>query len=268
MQVERLVPIVIGDVHGCLDELLALLARAGRSAADRVVLVGDLVAKGPDSAGRGSVGARVGRRRRARQPRRPRAARAARRPRSRASTARSPSTCRGRRRLARSAAALAAPRSRRRSPDEDTRWVVLHGGRGARRPARASRSASTSSTCAASPTTGSPRSASKAALGVALAWPRAHRLRPRRRARAAAAPPRDRPRHRLRLRPRAHRARAPERELVHEPARRAYAEISAKKDEGLNAAQRRRSGDGARVARASSRPGSAVAPLSCGTPSR
>jgi hypothetical protein len=43
--------IVIGDVHGCLDELLALLARCNQSAEDRVVLVGDLVAKGPDSVG-------------------------------------------------------------------------------------------------------------------------------------------------------------------------------------------------------------------------
>jgi diadenosine tetraphosphatase ApaH/serine/threonine PP2A family protein phosphatase len=43
--------IVIGDVHGCLDELLALVARCGVASADRVVLVGDLVAKGPDSAG-------------------------------------------------------------------------------------------------------------------------------------------------------------------------------------------------------------------------
>lgn len=43
--------IVIGDVHGCLDELLALVARCGVTPDDRVVLVGDLVAKGPDSAG-------------------------------------------------------------------------------------------------------------------------------------------------------------------------------------------------------------------------
>jgi diadenosine tetraphosphatase ApaH/serine/threonine PP2A family protein phosphatase len=43
--------IVIGDVHGCLDELLDLVARCDVSPADRVVLVGDLVAKGPDSAG-------------------------------------------------------------------------------------------------------------------------------------------------------------------------------------------------------------------------
>jgi hypothetical protein len=43
--------IVIGDVHGCLDELLALLARCGYTPADRVVLVGDVVAKGPSSSG-------------------------------------------------------------------------------------------------------------------------------------------------------------------------------------------------------------------------
>ncbi len=43
--------LVVGDVHGCLDELLALLAAAGRTPDDRVVLVGDLVAKGPNSAG-------------------------------------------------------------------------------------------------------------------------------------------------------------------------------------------------------------------------
>jgi hypothetical protein len=43
--------LIVGDVHGCLEELLALLARAGRAPDDRVVLVGDLCAKGPDSAG-------------------------------------------------------------------------------------------------------------------------------------------------------------------------------------------------------------------------
>jgi diadenosine tetraphosphatase ApaH/serine/threonine PP2A family protein phosphatase len=42
---------VVGDVHGCLDELLALIKKAGVTADDQVVLVGDLVAKGPDSAG-------------------------------------------------------------------------------------------------------------------------------------------------------------------------------------------------------------------------
>ncbi len=41
----------IGDVHGCNDELGDLLAHAGYTKDDRLVLVGDLVAKGPDSAG-------------------------------------------------------------------------------------------------------------------------------------------------------------------------------------------------------------------------
>ncbi|AEI64028.1 metallophosphoesterase [Corallococcus macrosporus] len=41
----------IGDVHGCAEELDALLTRCGWRPDDRVVLVGDLVAKGPDSAG-------------------------------------------------------------------------------------------------------------------------------------------------------------------------------------------------------------------------
>lgn len=41
----------IGDVHGCAEELDALLAECGWRPDDRVVLVGDLVAKGPDSAG-------------------------------------------------------------------------------------------------------------------------------------------------------------------------------------------------------------------------
>jgi Calcineurin-like phosphoesterase len=44
--------IFIGDVHGCLDELRALLTKLSfRPKDDVVVLVGDLVAKGPDSAG-------------------------------------------------------------------------------------------------------------------------------------------------------------------------------------------------------------------------
>ena len=68
--------LVIGDVHGCLDELRALVAKAGVTADDDVVFVGDLVAKGPDSGGRRRMGARAGRRRGARQSRRSRAARA------------------------------------------------------------------------------------------------------------------------------------------------------------------------------------------------
>lgn len=43
--------IVVGDVHGCLAELDALLAEVGWRSGDRLVCVGDLVAKGPDSVG-------------------------------------------------------------------------------------------------------------------------------------------------------------------------------------------------------------------------
>jgi predicted phosphodiesterase len=41
--------IVIGDVHGCIAELEALVRLCRPGDEDRVVLVGDLVAKGPDS---------------------------------------------------------------------------------------------------------------------------------------------------------------------------------------------------------------------------
>jgi len=40
--------VIVGDVHGCLDELRALVEQCGDA---RYVLVGDLVAKGPDSQG-------------------------------------------------------------------------------------------------------------------------------------------------------------------------------------------------------------------------
>ena len=43
--------VVVGDVHGCLDELFALIAKCGVTPDDNVVLVGDVVAKGPDSQG-------------------------------------------------------------------------------------------------------------------------------------------------------------------------------------------------------------------------
>lgn len=43
--------IIIGDVHGCLTELDALLRKVRYTRGDRLILVGDLVAKGPDSAG-------------------------------------------------------------------------------------------------------------------------------------------------------------------------------------------------------------------------
>jgi len=43
--------LVIGDVHGCLDELERLVKACGYTAGDRLVLAGDLVGKGLDSSG-------------------------------------------------------------------------------------------------------------------------------------------------------------------------------------------------------------------------
>lgn len=43
--------IIVGDVHGCRVELEALLERVGFTSGDRLVFVGDLVARGPDSLG-------------------------------------------------------------------------------------------------------------------------------------------------------------------------------------------------------------------------
>jgi hypothetical protein len=43
--------IVIGDVHGCANELTELLDRVRVAPSDQVVFVGDLVARGPDSRG-------------------------------------------------------------------------------------------------------------------------------------------------------------------------------------------------------------------------
>lgn len=43
--------LIVGDIHGCLDELRALLEEARFGAGDRLISVGDLVGKGPDGAG-------------------------------------------------------------------------------------------------------------------------------------------------------------------------------------------------------------------------
>lgn len=43
--------ILIGDVHGCAAELNELLSKVGVVQGDRIVFVGDLVARGPDSRG-------------------------------------------------------------------------------------------------------------------------------------------------------------------------------------------------------------------------
>src|SRR5262245_44433517 len=42
--------IVVGDIHGCYDELKELLKKAKFKKDDRVVAVGDLVSKGPKTA--------------------------------------------------------------------------------------------------------------------------------------------------------------------------------------------------------------------------
>src|SRR5215207_5894244 len=39
--------IVVGDIHGCYDELVELLEKVNFSEGDRVVAVGDLITKGP-----------------------------------------------------------------------------------------------------------------------------------------------------------------------------------------------------------------------------
>lgn len=43
--------IIVGDVHGCSDELDALLDKVAYRSADRLIFVGDLICKGPDSLG-------------------------------------------------------------------------------------------------------------------------------------------------------------------------------------------------------------------------
>ena len=43
--------IFIGDVHGCIDELLELMERLAPTPEDRVIFVGDIINKGPDTKG-------------------------------------------------------------------------------------------------------------------------------------------------------------------------------------------------------------------------
>lgn len=42
--------IAVGDIHGCADEFEALLEKLALTRADRLILLGDLVNRGPDSA--------------------------------------------------------------------------------------------------------------------------------------------------------------------------------------------------------------------------
>ena len=52
--------VIVGDVHGCRRELVLLLEAVGFTAGDRLVFVGDLVARGPDSLGVLDVARRTG----------------------------------------------------------------------------------------------------------------------------------------------------------------------------------------------------------------
>ena len=52
--------IIVGDVHGCRSELEGLLDRVAFTSGDRLVFVGDLVARGPDSLGVLDVARRTG----------------------------------------------------------------------------------------------------------------------------------------------------------------------------------------------------------------
>lgn len=52
--------IIVGDVHGCAFELEALLDRIQFSSGDRLVMVGDLIARGPDSLGVLDIARRTG----------------------------------------------------------------------------------------------------------------------------------------------------------------------------------------------------------------
>ena len=43
--------IIVGDVHGCLQELRQLMERIEPAVEDRIIFIGDLIDKGPDSVG-------------------------------------------------------------------------------------------------------------------------------------------------------------------------------------------------------------------------
>ncbi len=43
--------VVIGDVHGCYTQLMDLLAKVGVNSDDEIILLGDMVDRGPDSPG-------------------------------------------------------------------------------------------------------------------------------------------------------------------------------------------------------------------------
>jgi len=42
---------IIGDVHGCIDELQELIQQLAPGAYDQLIFIGDLIDRGPDSSG-------------------------------------------------------------------------------------------------------------------------------------------------------------------------------------------------------------------------
>ncbi len=52
--------VIVGDVHGCRDELDALLDKVTFTTGDKLVFVGDLIARGPDSLGVLDIARRTG----------------------------------------------------------------------------------------------------------------------------------------------------------------------------------------------------------------
>ena len=52
--------VIVGDIHGCREELEDLLAKVGFDPGDHLICVGDVIARGPDSAGVVALLARLG----------------------------------------------------------------------------------------------------------------------------------------------------------------------------------------------------------------
>lgn len=56
LQIEKLPPVsgrtlIVGDVHGCLDELKSIVDQFAPTRKDRILVVGDLINRGPDNRG-------------------------------------------------------------------------------------------------------------------------------------------------------------------------------------------------------------------------
>ncbi len=191
---------VIGDVHGCLDELRALVAAARRHRRRRRGVRRRPGGEGPGFGGRRRVGARAWRRRRSRQPRRSRVGRPSRG--SRCEGASPEGRCvaeQGRRQVAGRAPAVGAACTWGQAARRRAR---RHGSGRTGREAGAREPAAHAQHHRRRPALEAHRGCS---VGFAVDRARARRVRPRRDPRPADACARDRPRHRLRLRSRADR---------------------------------------------------------------